>query len=122
MKLDLLTRLTPEEQEEIKRRVFTVMNQSYLDGITTGRELNREPLYEGAQELIEERISYMSNFFMNDDIWDSAPPRGYNPNAQIPTYDKPVKHMTQEEADGHTLHSTPPEMPAMPEDADRDDI
>lgn len=118
MNLDLINRLTIDEQDEIKRRVFTVMNQSYLDGITAGRELNREPLYEDAQKLIEERISYMSNFFMNDAIWDEAPPRGYNPDAKIPEYTGSSRIITKEDAEAHGLYSTSPEMPDLPEDAD----
>ena len=87
MDLNLDNRLTEEEQNELKRRVFSVMEQMFLEGISTGRELNREELHYGTEQYIQDKISFLSNYFLQDKIWSDNPPSNYKDKKNIPKYD-----------------------------------
>ena len=87
MDLNLDDRLTDEEQNELKRRVFSVMDQMFLEGISAGRELNREELHYGTEQYIQDKISFLSNYFLQDKIWTDNPPSNYKEKKNIPKYD-----------------------------------
>lgn len=87
MDLNLDNRLTEEEQNELKRRVFSVMDQMFLEGISAGRELNREELHYGTEQYIQDKISFLSNYFLQDKIWTDNPPANYKDKKNIPKYD-----------------------------------
>ncbi len=86
MKLDLLNKLTLDEQEEVKKRVFSFAEQMFLNGVSVGQELNRDHLQEGTEKYIRERISFMTSYFLRDDVWEAMPPHGYVANASFQEY------------------------------------
>lgn len=88
MELNLDTRLNEEEQEELKRRVYSIMEQMYMEGITAGRELSRENLHPDTERYIQDKISFMTNYFVMEQIWQGQPPSGYNPKREIPKFEK----------------------------------
>ena len=69
MNLDLENRLTPEEINELRKRAFSYAEQMFFEGISVGRELNREPLQEKTEKFIKDKLSAMSKFIINDDVW-----------------------------------------------------
>lgn len=83
MKLNLRERLTEEEINELRKRVFGFAHQMFLNGLTTGRELNREIIMNEAEQFIKDKISAMSKYFVDDDIWEVMPPVGYNPDPKV---------------------------------------
>jgi hypothetical protein len=85
--LNLDNRLTEEEQNELKRRVFSVMDQMFLEGISAGRELNREELHYGTEQYIQDKILFLSNYFLQDKIWTDNPPSNYKEKKNVPNYD-----------------------------------
>ena len=87
MDLNLDTRLTAEEQNELKRRVFSLMEQMFLEGISTGRELNREEFYAETEKYVQDKISFMTNYFVQDKIWSDNPPASYREKKVIKEYD-----------------------------------
>lgn len=87
MNLNLDERLTEKEQNELKRRVFSVMDQMFLEGISAGRELNREELHFGTEQYIQDKIAFLSNYFLEDKIWKNNPPSNYKDRKNIPEYD-----------------------------------
>lgn len=89
MKLNLQERFTPEEITELRKRVFSFTEQLFLEGITVGRELVRENLYSDTEKAITRRISNMTKYLIEDDIWEKMPPHGYNPdpNAGLEEFD-----------------------------------
>lgn len=87
MDLNLDTRLTDEEQNELKRRVFSLMEQMFLEGISTGRELNREQFFVETEKYVQDKISFLTNYFVQDKIWADNPPANYREKKNIPVYD-----------------------------------
>lgn len=87
MDLNLDSKLTEAEQNELKRRVFSVMDAMFLEGISAGRELNREELHFGTEKYIQDKISFLTNYFVQDKIWETNPPANYKEKKNIPTYD-----------------------------------
>ncbi len=87
MKLNLDTRLTEEEQTEIKLRVASLMEQMFLEGISTGRELNREEFFVETEKYTQDKISFLTNYFVQDKIWEENPPPKYKEQKEIPAYD-----------------------------------
>ncbi len=87
MNLNLDTRLTAEEQNELKRRVFSLMEQMFLEGISTGRELNREEFFVETEKYVQDKISFLTNYFVQDKIWVDNPPANYKEKKNIPAYD-----------------------------------
>lgn len=83
MNLDLENRLTPEEINELRKRAFSYAEQMFFEGISVGRELNREPLQEKTEKFIKDKLSAMSKFIINDDVWKIMPAQGYNPNPNV---------------------------------------
>lgn len=83
MKLDLESKLTPEEIMELRKRAFSFAEQMFFEGISTGRELNREPLQEKAEKFIKDKLSAMTSFLIRDDVWEVMPAQGYNPNPNV---------------------------------------
>jgi len=88
MDLNLDDRLTTEEQNELKRRVFAVMDQMFMEGISAGRELNREELHYDTEKYIQDKILFLSNYFVNDKVWSEQPPANYREKKHIPSYDE----------------------------------
>jgi len=84
MKLDLKDRLSVEEQTELKRRLSAVMNEMYLDGISAGRELHREPLHEDTEKFIQERLLKLCEFFLEEETWKHFELPDYPQNDEIP--------------------------------------
>lgn len=83
MKINLVDKLTPEEINELQKRAYSFAEQMFFSGLSTGRELNREPLQEKTEKYIRDRLSYMTSYFIRDDVWEIMPPQGYNPNPNI---------------------------------------
>ncbi len=83
MNLDLENRLTPEEINELRKRAFSYAEQMFFEGISVGRELNREPLQEKTEKFIKDKLSAMSKFIINDAVWKIMPAQGYNPNPNV---------------------------------------
>jgi hypothetical protein len=83
MKLELDKKLTTEEITELRKRVFSFTDQMFMEGLSIGRELNREPFHEKTEQYVKDRISAMTSYFINDALWDSMPPRGYNPDPNV---------------------------------------
>ena len=55
----------------------------FFEGISVGRELNREPLQEKTEKFIKDKLSAMSKFIINDAVWKVMPAQGYNPNPNV---------------------------------------
>lgn len=83
MKLNLTEKLNSDEITEIRKRVFSFVEQMFMQGVSVGRELNREGLQSETETFIKDRISAMTAYFVRDDIWEAMPPYGYNPDPQI---------------------------------------
>lgn len=84
MKLELESKLNELEINELRKRVFSFAEQMFMEGLSTGRELNRELLQASAETFMKDRISYMTSYFVRDEIWEAMPPHGYNPNPNVP--------------------------------------
>jgi len=65
------------------------MEQMYLEGISTGRELNREDLHVETEKYIKQKMTFLTNYFLVEDIWQKNPPAGYDPKMVIPKVEKP---------------------------------
>ena len=87
MDLNLDDRLSADEQNELKRRVFSLMEQMFLEGVSTGRELNREQLFVETEQYVQDKISFLTNYFVQDKIWRDNPPSSYKEKKVIPSYD-----------------------------------
>ena len=83
MKLNLQDRFTEEELTEIRKRAYSFAEQMFMQGVTVGRDLNREDLYNSTEDFIKAKISAMTAYFVRDDIWEAMPPRGYNPDPAV---------------------------------------
>ena len=83
MNLNLEQRFTPEELNEIRKRVFSFADQMLLQGISIGRELNREEIQPNTEQFMRDKLSAMTSYFVRDDLWLSMPPMGYNPNPAV---------------------------------------
>jgi hypothetical protein len=83
MKLNLTERLNEDEITEIRKRAFSFAEQMFMQGVSVGRELNREDMYNQTETYIKDKISAMTAYFVRDDIWEAMPPRGYNPNPNV---------------------------------------
>jgi len=86
MQLNLENKLKKEEQNEIKRRAYSMMEQLFLEGISVGRELSREDLEYETEKYIKDKIIFLSNYFMNDQVWIEQPPANYRETKEIPTH------------------------------------
>ena len=84
MELNLDKKLSEDEQQELQRRVLAVMEQMYLEGISTGRELSRETLNPETEGYINNKIAFLTNYFIKEEVWKNNPPPGYNANKVIP--------------------------------------
>lgn len=87
MDLNLEQRFNEQELNEIRKRAFSFAEQLFLEGISVGRELNREEIYDTTEQFVRDKISAMTAYFIRDDLWRAMPPHGYNPN---PDVDMPV--------------------------------
>ena len=83
MKLNLRERMTEEEITELRKRVFGFAHQMFVNGVTVGRELNRELIMNDTEQHIKDKISAMSKYFIDDGIWEAMPPVGYNPDPRV---------------------------------------
>lgn len=83
MKLNLMERLTEEELVEIRKRVFSFADQMFMEGISVGRELSKDDFHSSTEDFVRDRISAMTSYFVRDDIWESMPPTGYNPDPNV---------------------------------------
>ena len=89
IELNLLEKLNEDEQTELQRRLLAIMEQMFLEGISTGRELNREELHVETEKFIQQKIAFLTNYFLIEKIWSSNPPAGYDPKRIIPKIEKP---------------------------------
>jgi len=69
MKLLLTDKLTNEELIELKKRVSIMMEEMFMEGITTGRELYTDDLHPDTERLIKNRIDSISKYVLDDIIW-----------------------------------------------------
>ena len=83
MDLNLEERFTAEELNEIRKRVFSFADQMFLEGVSVGRELNREEIYDTTEKFVKDKLSAMTSYFVRDDLWKSMPPHGYNSNPAV---------------------------------------
>lgn len=83
MDLNIEQKLNEDEINELKKRVYSFAEQMFFSGLSTGRELNREPLQEKTETYIKDRLSYMTSYFIRDDVWKVMPAQGYNPDPNI---------------------------------------
>lgn len=83
--LNLKDKLNSDEQKELQRRLLALMEQMYLDGISAGRELNREVLYSETEKYINKKLAFLTNYFLDENIWEKNAPVGYDPKKEIPT-------------------------------------
>lgn len=84
MDLNLREKLTDDEILEIKKRVFSFVDQMFLEGISVGRELDKEEIFDSTEQYIRDQLSTMTEYFIRDDIWTAMPPQGYNADPNIP--------------------------------------
>ena len=82
--LNITDRFTEEEQQELQRRVLAVMEQMYMDGISAGRDLSREDLHTETETYIRQKIAFLTNYFIMEQMWQSNPPPGYDAKKVIP--------------------------------------
>ena len=101
MDLNLTDRLNEKEQNELKRRAFSAMEQMFLEGLSVGRELNREELHYETEKYIQDKILFLSNYFMNDKVWSEQPPANYREMKIIPELDKSASSL--EVCDGQEI-------------------
>ncbi len=87
MDLNLNDKLTEEEQNEIKRRAFSMMEQLFFEGVSTGRELVRENLHFETEKYITDKILFLSNYFLDDKVWSEQPPANYREQKEVPKYE-----------------------------------
>jgi hypothetical protein len=87
--LNLTEKLEAEEQTELQRRLLALMEQMYLEGISTGRELSREDLHAETEKYITQKMAFLTNYFMEEKVWEQNPPAGYDPKRDIPTLEIP---------------------------------
>ena len=62
------------------------MEQLFLEGVTTGRELGKDDLHYETEKYISEQILILSNYFIKDNIWSNQPPANYRDKKEIPEY------------------------------------
>lgn len=87
MDLNLLEKFNEEEQNELKRRIFSAMNQMILEGVSIGRELQGDDLHFETEKFIQEKILFLSNYFLDDRLWRDQPPADYRDIKVVPKYD-----------------------------------
>ena len=87
MDLNLEARLNEKEQNELKRRAYSAMEQLFLEGVSAGRELLREDLHYETEKYIADKILFLSNYFIQDKIWSDQPPANYREKKEVPAYD-----------------------------------
>lgn len=83
MDLNLEDRFTKEELNEIRKRVFSFADQMFMEGISVGRELSREEIYDTTEQFVKDKLSAMTVYFVQDKMWSSMPPQGYNPDPNV---------------------------------------
>jgi len=83
MDLNLEKRFNAEELNEIRKRVFSFADRMFLEGISVGRELNKEEIYDTTEQFVRDKLSAMTSYFVRDDLWISMPPHGYNPDPHV---------------------------------------
>lgn len=83
MDLNLEQRFNEQELNEIRKRVFSFADRMFLEGISVGRELNNEAIYDTTEQFVRDKLSAMTSYFIRDDLWVSMPPHGYNPNPNV---------------------------------------
>jgi len=88
--LNIKDKLNDDEQQELQRRLLAIMEQMYMEGISAGRELNREDLHTETEKYIKQKIAFLTNYFMMEEIWHSNPPAGYDAKRVIPTVEAPT--------------------------------
>jgi len=74
MKIELETKISNDDLEEIKRRAFIAMEQMFLEGISVGRDLGTTDLHYEAEKLIYKQINELTNYFVGDRIWEDNIP------------------------------------------------
>lgn len=86
MDLNLEEKLTPEEIVELRKRVFSFADQMFSEGLSVGRELKKEEIFDSTEQFVRDKLSAMTSYFTNDKMWKIMPPMGYNdnPNVDIP--------------------------------------
>lgn len=89
IELNLPEKLNAEEQEELQRRLLALMEQMYLEGISTGREMNREDLHVETEKYINQKMAFLTNYFLIENVWSANPPAGYDPKREIPSLELP---------------------------------
>ncbi len=89
MDLNITEKLNNDEINELRKRVYSFAEQMFFSGLSTGRELNREPLQEKTEIYIKDRLSYMTSYLIRDDVWKVMPAQGYNddPNICVPEFE-----------------------------------
>lgn len=83
MDLNLEDRFTEQELNELRKRVFSFADQMFMEGVSVGRELNREEIYDTTEQFVRDKLSAMTAYFVRDDLWKSMPPHGYNPDPNV---------------------------------------
>lgn len=94
MKLNLKERLNEEEINELRKRMFGFAHQMFVNGLGVGRDLNREIVMSETEQFIKDKISAMSKYFVEDEIWEAMPPVGYNPDPKVKIAD-PSRKMNE---------------------------
>jgi hypothetical protein len=83
MDLKLEERFNTEELNEIRKRVFSFADQMFLEGVSVGRELNRDLIYGETEQFVRDKLSAMTAYFVTDSLWTAMPPHGYNPDPSV---------------------------------------